>query len=127
MKIIILLTILSILTFSDIQIMTSEKNKLMEVTESEIADLYLKKTNNIRGVLVVPVDNKDSYKEFCEKVIKKTPKQLRAYWAAEIYKGNKLPPRKLTSAEIKIAIKKNLKIISYASSKLTGKIILTIK
>jgi hypothetical protein len=107
--------------------MTSEKNKLIEVTEREIADLYLKKTNKIRGVVVTPVDNKDSYKEFCEKVIKKTPKQLRAYWAAEIYKGNKLPPRKLSSSEIKSAIKKNLKIISYASSKLTGKIILTVK
>jgi len=122
-----LLLILSILTFADIKIMTSPKNPLNKVTLEDLAKVYLKKTNTINGIKVIPVDNKDSYEEFCKKVIKKTPKQLKAYWMKEIYRGDKLPPQKLSSKQIKEKMKENPKIISYSTNKLTGKVIFTIR
>jgi len=122
-----LLLILSVLTFADIKIMTSPKNPLNKVTLEDLAKVYLKKTNTINGIKVIPVDNKDSYEEFCKKVIKKTPKQLKAYWMKEIYRGDKLPPQKLSSKQIKEKMKENPKIISYSTNKLTGKVIFTIR
>lgn len=124
MRTVILLSILSVTAFSDIKIMISEKSELASVTSDELAKVYLKKTNKIRGFTVVPIDNKDSYKEFYSKVLKKTPKQLRTYW---IKINKKRPPKRLSSAEIKRKMAQNPKIISYSKNKLTGKLLLTVK
>jgi hypothetical protein len=127
MKKILLLTVLTMMAFSDIKIMTSAKSPITSVSIEDLAKIYLKKKNTINGIKVIPIDNKDSYNEFCKKVIKKTPKQLRAYWMKEIYRGDKQPPQKLSSSQIKQKMQKNSKIISYASNKLTGKVIFTIR
>jgi hypothetical protein len=127
MKLLATITLFSLFAFPDINIVTSDKNPLKNVTLEKLANVYLKKTDNIDGIKVVPIDNKDSYDEFCKKVIKKTPKQLRAYWMKEIYRGDKQPPPKLSPSEIKKRIEENPKVISYTSSKLTGKILFTIR
>ena len=125
MRTIVLLSILSSTLFSEIRIEISEKNKqLISVTKDELARVYLRKTDKIKGVTVIPIDNKESYREFYSKVLKKTPKQLRAYW---IKTGKKRPPKKLSTAQIKQEMKKNPKIISYSTSNLTGKILLQVK
>lgn len=126
MKAIILLSLLSNLAFSEILVITSANSKLLKVTKKELTDIYLKKKNQIRGIKVIPIDNHESYAEFCKKVMKKTPKQMRAYWAKELYNGTKTPPKIKNNTQIKNAIKKNKHILSYASHKLTGKIILRI-
>jgi len=123
MRVLLFLNLLLSLGFSDITIITSKENKLVKVKKSEIIDLYLKKIDNIQGVKVVPIDNKSSYKEFYRKFIKKTPKQLRAYW---IKSNKKRPPKRLSTAEINKEIKKNSKIISYAKNSLSGKILFRI-
>jgi len=127
MRKLLLLTTLSIMAFSDIKIVTSNKSPLKNVSLEELAKVYLKKQDTINGIKVIPIDNKDSYNDFCIKVIKKTPKQLRAYWMKEIYRGNKQPPLKLSSTQIKKKIAQNPKVISYTTNKLTGKVIFTIK
>lgn len=126
MKIIVLLSLLLNLTFGEIMVIISPKNRLVKVTKKELTDIYLKKRRKIRGVFVVPIDNRQHYAEFCRKVMRKTPRQMRAYWAKELYNGTKTPPKLKNSAQIKNALKKNKRIISYASNKLTGKIILRI-
>jgi len=127
MKKILLLMILTMMAFSDIKIMTSTKSPITNVSLEDLAKIYLKKKDTINGIKVIPIDNKDSYNEFCKKVIKKTPKQLRAYWMKEIYRGDKQPPQKLSSSQIKQKMQKNSKIISYSANKLTGKVIFTIR
>jgi len=127
MKKILLLMILTMMAFSDIKIMTSTKSPITNVSLEDLAKIYLKKKDTINGIKVIPIDNKDSYNEFCKKVIKKTPKQLRAYWMKEIYRGDKQPPQKLSSSQIKQKMQKNSKIISYSTNKLTGKVIFTIR
>jgi len=106
--------------------MVSTKNKLIEITKEELRDLYLKKITKIKGITLIPIDNRKSYAEFCKKIIKKTPKQMRAYWARELYDGTKIPPKIKNDEEIKSDLQKNSYIISYASHKLTGKIIFQI-
>lgn len=127
MKKLILLTLLTAMVFADIKIMTSDKSPIKSVSLEDLAKIYLKKKDTINGIKVIPIDNKDSYNEFCKRVLKKTPKQLRAYWIKEIYRGDKQPPQKLSSSQIKQKMQKNPKIISYASNKLTGKVIFIIK
>lgn len=127
MKKLLLLTLLTAMVFADIKIMTSNKSPIKSVSLEDLAKIYLKKKDTINGIKVIPIDNKDSYNEFCKRVLKKTPKQLRAYWIKEIYRGDKQPPQKLSSSQIKQKMQKNPKIISYASNKLTGKVIFTIR
>jgi len=106
--------------------MVSTKNRLIKITQKELRDLYLKKITKVQGITLIPIDNRQNYAEFCRKIIQKTPKQMRAYWAKELYDGTKVPPKMKNDAQIKHAIKNNRYIISYASHKLTGKIIFTI-
>jgi len=127
MRIFALYILLSGVIFADISIITSPKNPLKRVTVEELAKVYLKKVDNINGIKVIPIDNRDGYNEFCKKVIKKTPKQLHAYWMKEIYRGDKQPPEILSTSQIQQKIEDNPKVISYARSGLTGKIIFTIR
>ena len=129
MKSIILSILLSSFAFSNISVYISHNNKISKVSHKELADLYLKKSNTINGIKVIPVDskNKKLFQEFCRKIIKKTPKQLHAYWIKEIFRGDKQPPKKLSPKEIKKAMKSKTPIISYEKMPKEGRILLTIK
>ncbi|MCK5854117.1 MAG: hypothetical protein KAG56_02760 [Sulfurovaceae bacterium] len=124
----LLLTLLGTIALqANIKVMISNENRVVSVTHKELSDLYLGKKNNIQGVKVTPIDNKENFKEFYKKVLKKNPKQLRAYWMREMYKGNRLPPKKMTTAEISKAMKSKKKFIAYSLNKLNGRVILTLK
>ncbi|RUM74721.1 MAG: hypothetical protein DSZ11_03560 [Sulfurovum sp.] len=127
MKKLLLLALLGTMSLqANIKIMSNTKG-ISSVTQKELADLYLGKKKTIQGVAVTPIDNKDNFKEFYQKVLNKSSKQLRAYWMREMYKGDRLPPKKMTTAEIKKVIKGKKKVIVYSISKLDGKVILTLK
>lgn len=128
MKQLLLLTLLLTTGMqANIKVMISNEHRVVSVTYKELSDLYLGKKNTIQGVKVTPIDNKDNFREFYQKVLKKNPKQLRAYWMREMYKGDRLPPKKMTTSEIKKEMKSKRRIISYSLSKLNGKVILTVK
>ena len=75
MKFIILLLSFSSLAFSQIHIISDNKKlKSMTITKKELADLYLKKTHTIRGIRVIPLDNKSNFQEFYREIVKKSPK-----------------------------------------------------
>jgi len=121
MKLIVLLLSFSSLAFSKIYIISNNiKLNSMKITKKELADLYLQKTNKIRGIRVIPLDNKSSFQEFYNEIVKKSPKKLRAYWTREMYKSDRLPPRKLSIQQIKTMIKSNSNYISYSSSEISG-------
>ena len=130
MKTIILLSLLiTSSTYANISIVTQKNNTLKNITQQELSDLFLQRTNTIRGVKVTPVDstNKELYEKFYKKVLKKTPSQIREYWINQIYRGNRQPPERLTDKQIQKEIQKKSMIITYASNPLNGKLILTIK
>ena len=127
MKQLLLLTLLGTISLqANIKVMSNTKG-ITSVTQKELSDLYLGKKKSIQGVKVTPIDNKENFKEFYKKVLKKDAKQLRAYWTREMYKGDRLPPKKMSTAEIKKVMKSKQKIVAYAFSKLDGKVIMTLK
>ncbi|MCH9740692.1 MAG: hypothetical protein K0U38_07640 [Epsilonproteobacteria bacterium] len=127
MKLFFIWTILGAIAFSDINVMTSKQNRLISVSKEELANLYLGKIDTIKGIKAIPVDNKENYREFYQKVLKKTPEQLRAYWMREIHEGKRVPPKKMSSSEIKQAMSRNTNIIAYASESSNAKVLLTLK
>ena len=127
MKKLLLITLLGTMSIqANIKVM-SNTNSITSVTQKELSDLYLGKKKTINGVKVTPIDNKESFKEFYQKVLNKSAKQLRAYWMREMYKGDRLPPKRMTTAEIKKIMKSKKKVIVYSVNKLSGKVILTLK
>ncbi len=129
MKFLLLTMILTNFIFGNISIFISHNNKLVKVSQKDLANLYLKKTDNINGIKVIPIDNKNKkiFEEFYKEIVKKTPSQLNAYWMKQIYKGSKQPPKKLSKEAIKKAIEKGSHIIAYDSNPKTGRILLTVK
>jgi len=129
MKSLLLTILLSTFALSDISIYISHNNQIQKVSQKELANLYLKKTDNIKGFKVTPIDSKNQklFQEFYAKVVNKTPSQLRAYWIKQVYRGNTQPPKKLSKNAIQQALKKGEQIITYDVNLKTGKVLLTIK
>jgi hypothetical protein len=129
MKLLILTIMLTTFAFSNISVVTSSNGKLANITEKDLANLFLKKTNSINGVKLIPIDNQNPqlFQEFYKKVVKKTPDQLHAYWVKQMYRGNKIPPKRLSTLALKKAMKKNQQIISYSKDPQTGHILFTIR
>ena len=129
MKTLLFSILFSTFSFAEISIMISHNNTLTKVSRQQIVNIFLKKTSSINGIKVTPIDssNRKLYREFYRKVIKKTPKQIHAYWVKEIFSGNKKPPKKLSSKALKNALRHNKKIIGYTKGSLGGKLILTIR
>ncbi len=129
MKSLLLTIILTSFAFSKISVFISYNNKLTKVTNRDLANLYLRKTDTINGIKVTPIDSKNRklFEEFYKKIVKKTPSQLHAYWIKQIYKGSTQPPKKLSKEAIKKAIKQGSHIIAYDSNPQTGRILLTVK
>jgi len=129
LKTILLSIIISSSTYANISIITPNENKLTNITQKELANLFLKKTNHIKGIKFTPIDssNKELYEKFYKKVVKKTPSQLREYWINQVYKGNQQPPKRLSNKQIQQEIQKKSMIITYTSDPLNGKLIFTVK
>jgi len=116
MKLLLLWISFGYLALADFEVLVSSNSKLKHVSAKEIADLFLGKTTKIQGYRVIPLDNKKCYRDFYKKVVHKNTKQLRDYWIREMYKGNRVPPRKLSEQQIKLLMKKNNNYITYSYS-----------
>ena len=129
MKALLISFLLSTFAFCDLSIYISHNNKLSKISHKDLADIYLKKTDTVNGIKVIPVDSKNQelFQEFYKKIIKKSPKQLHAYWMKQIYRGNTQPPKRLSPSAIKKAMQKNKSIIAYDKDPKNGRILLTIK
>jgi len=129
MKSLLLTILFSTFALCDISVYISHNNKITKVSQKELANLYLKKTDNIKGIKLTPIDSQNTklFKEFYTKIVKKTPSQLRAYWMKQIYRGNTQPPKKLSKSAIKKALKKGSHIVTYDANPKTGRILLTVK
>jgi len=121
MKFIVILLSLSSLAFSQINIITTNSQlKSLNISKKELSDLFLRKTDTIQGIRVVPLDNQSTFQEFYTKIVHKSPKELRAYWAREMYKSDRVPPKKVSTQQLKSMIKSNKNYLSYSSSVVSG-------
>jgi len=115
MKLIILLLSLNALLFANINMRITSNSKISSLSQKEISDIYLGKRTTIKGINIIPLDDDQFYTEFYQKIVKKSPKQLRAYWIREMGKSKRKPPKKFTPSEIESMVQKNYVFISYSS------------
>ena len=104
-------------------VITSQDSKVDEATKQELSNVYLKKTDEIKGEKVEVLINKEHYKEFSKKVLDKTPSQIHAYWMKQVFLGKKIPPRVIKELEMVKEFKNNSKAITYAPKDLDEKVI----
>jgi hypothetical protein len=92
----LLQTFLGAIAYADpISIVVSADSKLAQITEDDVARLYLGRSSTIHDIEVTPIDFKDEVplaQEFRSKVLKKNPLQYQQYWARLLFTGKAKPP-----------------------------------
>lgn len=77
----------------------SAKNTNFNIMDNKAAvKLWMGKKKRLNGQKVVIVDQQEgtiAQIDFYQKVLKKSPKEMKAYWAKLVFMGNSFPPRKL--------------------------------
>lgn len=99
MQVILLCLVSFSASAGDLVIVVNPENK-QTLKIDDVARIYLgKKTYFPDGNKAIPLDldPKDPlYEEFVAKVLKKSPRQLRAYWAKRIFTGKGRPPKSVS-------------------------------
>lgn len=103
MKKFILLNIffLSIL-FADIKIIASHSCKVESLSEQDAKSLFMlkKKSINDESITVVESSDKEIYKYFIKKYLKKSSRKIKVYWTRMLFTGKKIPPKKISKEEL---------------------------
>ncbi len=89
------------LSYADVAVIVHPGNAA-SMDEEQIGKIFLGQTKTFPGgAEATPVDIKESQvrEEFGNKVLKKSPSQLKALWARQIFTGGAKPPRELGSDE----------------------------
>lgn len=81
---------------AEVVVVVSSKSPVKSLTAEQTARIFLGKVATFPdGQAVVPVDQPEGSKvreEFYDKVVRKSPAQLTAYWAKVIFTGDGRPP-----------------------------------
>lgn len=108
-------------THAAIVVIVNPNNKV-PLDKNIINKIFLGQTRSFpaAGGEAAPVDqseNSASYNEFAAKVLKRTPSQLKYYWARQIFTGGAIPPKQLESDRAVIEfVKSNPSGIGYVDS-----------
>lgn len=126
-RIYLLLTIVLIspLTYADNLVMITSLDNTENIEIKDVARIFLGKvTSYPSGEEVVPLDihpSDPSYEEFARVVLKKSMKQMRAYWAKRTFTGKGLKPRVIeTKQDLLALVSEDKRYLSYVDSKNTN-------
>jgi ABC-type phosphate transport system substrate-binding protein len=108
---------------ADVVAVVSAKNPITALDKSQVADLFLGKTNRFpNGVQALPIDQAEGLAardEFYDKVLGRTSAQMKAYWSKIIFTGRGQPPPSVSSdIEMRKRISENPSAIGYIDSSL---------
>lgn len=103
---------------ADVVAVVSAKSTITALSQSQVADLFLGKTNRFPdGAQAVPIDQAEgsaTRDEFYAKLVEKSAAQLKAYWSKIIFTGRGRPPPTVSnSSEMKKRIIENPAAIGY--------------
>ena len=106
--------------FAEVSVIVHPSNA-SALDKDAISRIFLGKTRGFPGGGdAIPVSFKDgsaTSKEFTKSVLKKSPKQLKAYWAKMIFTGKGTPPKQLElDSEMVDLVSKNPSFIGYVAS-----------
>ena len=83
----------------------------------QVARIFLGKTAQYPSgapVIALNLDPGDPrYVEFCQRVLKKTPNQLKAYWARRVFTGRGKPPPQVDSARMQALLVSDRRYLGY--------------
>ncbi len=118
MKYFIFLSILSNIAFAEPVVIVNTNNTLERLDKKVAANIFLRKQTKFDdGLEAVPANLEIGNKlriDFYEHTAQKSPSQLRAYWAKNVFTGNKTPPIEFsTSEQIKAFVAENPNAIAY--------------
>jgi len=91
-----------------------KNNKKFIVNNVAVADLYLRKTTKLRGIEVIPIDTRETFRKFYRQVANKSFLEFRNYWIREMYNSERIPPRKVSAKKIETLRKKPYHFSTYS-------------
>jgi ABC-type phosphate transport system substrate-binding protein len=108
----------SLPAFADVVVIVNPKNPVSSLTAQQVAQIYLGRAGVFpSGGAVTPLDLKEGASardDFYTKVAEKTPGQLKAYRARQMFSGNGAPPREIASdADMRKAVASDPTAIGY--------------
>lgn len=96
-----LLTLLSSLAVAEeILVVTSGKAGIDSLSRADVQQLFSGKRSEVNGMRLQPLDlapNSPVRANFYEKVLDKSPAQMRSHWARMTFTGKATPPRTVSS------------------------------
>lgn len=108
----------SSVAFAEIAVITNTGTGVSSLNAKQVKAIFLKKAKTFPdGAAVVPGDQAEGSSirdDFGKKVLKKKPKQLKAYWSKRVFSGKAMPPTKIgDDAAVKAWIAKTPGSIAY--------------
>jgi len=118
------ITFCSAIALADVEVIVHPSNAAA-LDQDTIQRIFLGKTRAFPGggeaVAISAKDGTAEANEFTEKVLAKTPKQLKAYWAKMVFTGKGTPPRQVESAaEIVKLVSSNPNLIGFVPAGSAG-------
>lgn len=115
-----ILFVLSASVNAEISVVVHPSNNA-EITKDVVSQLFLGKTKNFPdGTSAVPIGqdvNSAATSAFNERVINRSPSQVKAYWSKQIFSGKGTPPKSVSSDEdVLELIANNPNLIGYVDS-----------
>jgi len=91
-----------------------------DISVEQVRRIYMGRTNQLEdGSKVIPlvIDHADpAYTTFANKVMRRSPKQLKSYWAKRLFTGKSKPPKPVASfAALKKLVAADPKFIGFYS------------
>ena len=113
----ILMMALQPLPAEELVVVTASDN-VEDLNIDDVARIFLGKVNKFpSGEEVVPLNmdpSDPSFADFARVVLKKSPSQLKAYWAKRIFTGKGKPPRSIgNSEELRALVASDKRYLSY--------------
>lgn len=116
---------LSILTLSnfaiaELAVVVNPSNPINSAKLKDISDVFLMKSKKLGGQPVTPVEQLEgnpAYEKFHAAASKKTPQQVKSFWANRIFTGKGTPPEAVRSdRKVISAVAESKKAIGYVDS-----------
>lgn len=101
----------------EVVVVVSARSTISELSEGEIADIFLGRLGRLGKTVVTPLDQAEgspARDEFYREFTGKSPAQVKALWSKLIFTGRGRPPRALASdREVLQALRDNPGAIGY--------------
>lgn len=112
---------ISSFSVADNLVIISSPENVEQLNLDDVARIFLGKvTQYPSGETVEPIDidpTHPSYERFAQIVLNKSPSQLRAYWAKQIFTGKGRPPQVVASArDLQDIVASDSRYLSYINS-----------